>query len=77
MPLYDLGDGVPRHSRSFSHAFGTHSISHFRRLGIDITVEPQRSKHRYVYLLDSSLRGRLTVPVLRYPKKGTDSNGSQ
>ena len=69
MPLYDLGDGVARHSRSFSHAFGSHSLKHFQKHGIDITVIPQGAKHRYVYLLDPSLRDHLTVPVLPYPKK--------
>jgi len=77
MPLYALGDGVLRHSRSFSHAFGTHSIEYFRRQGIDITVVSRGAKHRYMYLLDSSLRERLTVPVLPYPKESTDSHGSR
>ena len=29
MPLYDIGDGKARHSRSLSHAYGSHSIKHF------------------------------------------------
>ena len=29
MPLYDLGDGRLRHSRSLSHVYGTPSLKHF------------------------------------------------
>ncbi len=70
MPLYDLGDGVPRHSRSIAHAFGTHSFDHFRRNGVSPLPIQQVGKHRYLYLLDGSLQDRLTVPVLPYPKRG-------
>jgi hypothetical protein len=69
MPLYDFGDGVLRHSRSIAHAFGTHSFDHFKRNGVTPQAVPQPAKHRYVYLLDQSLRGRLTTPVLPYPKR--------
>ena len=41
MPLYDLGDGQFRHSRSLGHGFGTHSIRHFQDKGISIEVIPQ------------------------------------
>ena len=67
-PLYDIGDGIPRHSRSLGHTYGSHSIRHFRNHGVNLKVVPQSSKHRYIYLLDSSLRQRLHVPVLPYPK---------
>jgi hypothetical protein len=68
-PLYDIGDGRARHSRSLSHAYGTHSVEYFRKKGINVQLVPQAAKHRYVYFLDASWRDRLTVPVLPYPKK--------
>lgn len=70
MPLYDLGDGKARHSRSLSHAFGTHSLLHFERHGVAVRLVPQAAKHRYVYFLDPSWRLRLLTPVLTYPKNG-------
>jgi hypothetical protein len=69
MPLYDIGDGKARHSRSLSHAYGSHSIAHFRRHGVAVELVTQEPKHRYAYFLDGSWRGRLLVPVLPYPKK--------
>lgn len=69
MPLYDLGDGVLRHSRSFAHAYGTHSLRYFRKRGIAVRVVEQGAKHRYLFPLDPSVRDRLTVPVLPYPKR--------
>ena len=68
-PLYDLGDGRPRHGRTLGHALGTHSIAHLRSRGVPVRLVPQAAKHRYVYLLDQTSRVRLTVPVLPYPKK--------
>lgn len=74
-PLLDLGDGVPRHSRSVSHAYGTHSRRHFASHGADIRLVPQTGKHRYVYFLDRTWRSRLRVPILPYPKKeGNDAD---
>jgi hypothetical protein len=69
MPLYDLGDGKVRHSRSFSHAFGTHSVQYFAKRGIAVKLAPQSAKHRYVYFLDPAWQCRLRVPLLPYPKK--------
>lgn len=68
MPLYDIGDGVLRHSRSLAHAFGTHSVEHFKRHGVPVKRVPQAAKHRYLYFLDPSRRSMLRVPVLPYPK---------
>ena len=68
-PLYDIGDGKARHSRSLSHAYGTHSVAYFQNQSINVQLVPQAAKHRYVYFLDASWRDRLTVPVLPYPKK--------
>ena len=68
MPMYDVGDGVLRHSRSFAHAQGTHSLRYFRKLGIDVRVVAQRPKYRYLYPLDPAVREMLTVPILPYPK---------
>ena len=76
MPLVDIGDGVARHSRSVAHAFGTHSLEHFKRNGVPIKLVPQMPKHRYIYLLDKSLIEKLTVPILPYPKKGAIDGNS-
>ena len=69
MPLYDIGHGQPRHSRSLSHAYGTHSVEHFSRHGINVRLVPQQAKYRYVYFLDQTWQGRLKVPQLPYPKR--------
>jgi hypothetical protein len=69
MPKFDLGDGIPRHSRSLSHAFGSHSLKYFSDCGLSVKVLPQLPKHRYIYLLDQSLKARITAPILPYPKK--------
>ena len=69
MPLYDLGDGVAIHSRTVSHAFGTHSVRHFADHGIEVKRVPQTGKHRYVYFLDPGWSDRLQLPVLPYPRK--------
>ena len=68
MPLYDIGDGKPRHSRSLSHAYGTHSVRHFQRHGVRVKLVPQAAKHRYIFFLDHTWRPRLLTPVLPYPR---------
>ena len=68
MPLYDIGDGNVRHSRSLSHAYGSHSVKHFAKHGVNVRLVPQSPKYRYVYFLDSTWRSRLRAPVLPYPK---------
>ena len=70
MPLLDLGDGVPRHSRSLAHAYGTHSRAHFAAHGVKMRLVPQSAKHRYVFFLDATWRIRLRVSLFPYPKKG-------
>ena len=76
MPLYDLGDGQVRHSRSLAHGFGTHSVRHFKAKGISIKAIPQSPKHRYIYLLDQTFRINLRAPVLPYPKReALDASG--
>jgi hypothetical protein len=72
-PLYDIGNGRHYHSRSLSHAFGSHGLAHFQRHGIDVKLVPQKAKHRYLYFLDSTWRERLRVPVLAYPKREESS----
>ena len=72
MPLYDIGDGMPRHSRSLSHAYGSHSVRHFAAHGVDVKLVPQAAKHRYVFFLDRAWRERLRVPLLSYPKRCTE-----
>ena len=68
-PLYDIGDGKARHSRSVAQVLGSHSIEHFARHGLEIKLVPQERKHRYVYFLDPAWRSRVEAPVLPYPKK--------
>ena len=67
-PLYDVGDGVLRHSRSLGHAFGSRSVSYLEGQGLGVQVVPQGPKHRYVYFLDPAWRPRLRVAVQPYPK---------
>jgi hypothetical protein len=69
MPLYDLGDGVARHSRSVAQVFGSHSIKFLSQNGSQVKTIPQKAKHRYIYFLDLNWRARLTVQILNYPKK--------
>jgi len=71
MPLYDLGDGKAYHSRSLSHAYGTHSVRYFEQHGVDVKRVAQSPKHRYLCFLDRSWQHRLLVPNLPYPKKET------
>ena len=40
MPLYDLGDGHLRHSRSLGHTYGTHSMQHFKESGVPVPSRP-------------------------------------
>ena len=70
-PLYDLGDGVLRHSRSLGHSYGTHGVEYFKSKGVPIRTVPQLAKYRYVYFLDKTWHHRLLAPVLPYPKKET------
>ena len=67
-PLYDLGDGVLRHSRSLGHAFGSRSVKYLTGQGLGVEVVPQGPKHRYVYFLDRAWHPRLRVAVHPYPK---------
>ena len=76
VPLYDLGDGVYRHSRSLGHSFGSRSVAYLERQGMPVKLIPQAAKHKYVYFLVRAWQERLLVPVLPYPKKGCDMNGS-
>ena len=73
---YTLHGGNPRHSRSFSHAFGTRSMDHFRRHGVDVRLVQQEAKHRYIYFLDPDWRASLKVPALPYPKKEKNHGNS-
>jgi hypothetical protein len=69
MPLYDLGDGKARQSRSLAHGFGTHSVKHLEDNRVKVKLIPQSRKHRYVYSLDKSWQTRLKPAVLPYPKQ--------
>jgi hypothetical protein len=75
-PLYDIGDGRHYHSRSLSHSFGSHGLSHFQRHGINVKLVPQESKYRYLYFLDLNWRARLRAPELPYPKKEVSGEGN-
>jgi hypothetical protein len=72
MPLYDIGDGVRRHSRTLSHALGTHSMRHLRAHGIPIKALSQGRKHRYVYFLNPGRRSQLRVPEMPYPGRAVE-----
>ena len=69
VPLYDIGDGKLKHSRSLGQIYGTHSIKYLSGQGLPVKLVTQLAKHRYIYFLDASWRCRLKVPVLPYPKK--------
>lgn len=69
MPMFDMGDGKPRHSRSLSHSFGTHSLKHFESCGLVVKVIPQSRKHRYMYFVVPEYRDKLKPAVLTYPKR--------
>ena len=73
MPMFDLGDGRLRHSRSLSHAYGSQSLKHFKTYGLKVKVVPQSRKHRYMYFLDKSCQENLTVSAFPYPKKVGES----
>ncbi len=70
LPLLDLGDGIPRHSRSVGSTFGTHSVRYLRRCGLPVSRVPQAPKHRYVVFVDRTWSTRLRVPALPYPTRG-------
>ncbi|MBN1366516.1 MAG: DNA methyltransferase [Dehalococcoidales bacterium] len=69
MPLYNVGDGRPRHSRTLAHSLGSHSIRYLSQHGLYVKLVAQLPKHRYIKFLDDSWRCRLLVPVLPYPKR--------
>ena len=69
-PLYDIGDGIPHHSRSLAHRLGSHSIRYLTSQGINANTIPQTAKHRYIYFLNVAWKAKLAVPVLPYPEKG-------
>ena len=69
--LYDLGDGVGRHSRTFGHALGTRSLRYLRRHGTRVSPIERPGKHRYLYFLDKAWSDKLNVPVRPYPKSNT------
>ncbi len=73
-PKFDIGDGVARHSRSLSHAFGSHSLKYLSERGLNIKTLPQIPKYRYIYFLDQNYQNNLKTPALPYPKKETDEN---
>lgn len=67
-PTLDLGDGIPRHTRSVGSALGTHSVRYLRAAGLTVHRVPAVGKHRYVLFVDRRWRGRLALPVEPYPK---------
>ena len=75
-PLYDIGDGIARHSRTLAHELGSHTIRFWKEYGVGVKAVPQVAKHRYIRFLDESWRIRLSVPLLRYPKQKEKESGS-
>jgi hypothetical protein len=75
-PKFDVGDGIVRHSRSFSHALGSHSLKYLAECGLDVKVIPQQPKHRYIYLTDQSLKSQITTQIRPYPKNEGRVRGS-
>jgi hypothetical protein len=75
-PFYDIGDGMPKHSRSVGQIYGTHSVKFLSSQGIPIKLITQSAKHRYIYFLDAAWQNRLKVPVLPYPKKENASENN-
>ena len=69
MPSYRLESGKVYHSRTLSHAFGTHSLSYFRDRNIKVELVPRARKLIYVTLIDPAWRTRLGRAVLPYPTK--------
>jgi hypothetical protein len=69
MPLFDIGDGKPKHSRTLSHSYGTHSIKYLVSKGVNVKVIPQAAKHRYIYFLDPAWKNKLQPRILPFPKK--------
>ena len=70
MPLYDLGDGLARHSRSLAHALGSHSVRYLESQGITLKLSPLQGKYRYIYFINPAWRSLLRSQILPYPKKG-------
>jgi hypothetical protein len=68
-PLYDIGHGKPKHSRSLGQIYGSHSIKYLSRQGLAVKLVSQSPKYRYIYFLDSSWQNRLKTAILPYPKK--------
>ena len=68
MPLIPLPDGTIYHSRSLSHAFGTHSLQHFQAHGVHVELVPQSSKFVYVGIID---------PIWRKQAQGASADLSQ
>ncbi|MBI4311519.1 MAG: DNA methyltransferase [Chloroflexi bacterium] len=69
MPRYRLPDGSMLHSRSLSHAFGSHSRRHFAAHGVQLELVRQEAKHTYLACVDRSWAARLARPILPYPRQ--------
>jgi len=75
-PLLRLPDGSVRHGRSLGQSYGSHSLRYLGDCGLPLELVPQSRKFIYVALVDPRWRGRLTRPVLPYPKPGDVDAGS-
>ena len=67
---YFVLDGKRIHPRSASERFGSNSVAHLRRTGLDITAHKSPPKHRYAFVLDPLWRWRLRGVPQSYPKRG-------
>jgi hypothetical protein len=65
--MYDLGDGVPKHSRTVSQIYGLRNKAFLESIGIKAKQIPVSAKHRFIYFLDKSWRSRLNVLVTHFP----------
>ena len=68
-PSYDIGEDKACHPRTLAHRFGSRSIKHFARAGMDVRQIPGTAKYRYICFVDTRWRNRLRVPELSYPKR--------
>jgi hypothetical protein len=67
--LIDIGDGKLRHTRTLSHRLGSSALAYVQSLAPEARAVSGEAKHKYIYFLDQSWRGRLKLPVMPYPRE--------
>lgn len=63
-----LADGRILHPRTVYNQFGSNSVGHLRRTGIDVYRRTLAPKHRYLYVLDPAWRWRVRESAQPYPQ---------